>query len=368
LHNARHAGVTMNISTRIVALTWAVAMMGICAAPAAYAQGAAAGALPQNAGADFGEDRSTLGLNPEQAKRIASYIERSVAMNRGAIKNKPAKDELIARANELISVLNLSCVLKDVDLAGEGTDTIDGKFYRNTLYEVSCNDGMGYFLNTHDHIKKEGAKPDRPRAATSYALSCISADRLHDDEIKQGNATSEFYCHLPDNGGGDMRVVGQKLLQAAGVSCNVAQFKWFGAKPDSKIEIAEAACDNGKGYLVETAMPGTNAKIAVTSCTDAIREGLECRMTKVARPVTLATFKEYLEKTSVNCKLKDYDQITVLGKENTKQRYVVEFRCPEQPRGLVAFIPLDGNQNPFETVDCDRIKQFGIACKLTSSH
>jgi hypothetical protein len=345
-----------------------MSLVGLFAAGPAYSQGASAGALPQNAGADFGEDRSTLGLNPEQAKRIANYIDRSVAMNRSAIKNKPSKEELTLRANELISVLHLACVLKNVDLAGELTQTIDGKLFRNSLYEISCEDGIGYFLNSQDRIKKEGAKPDRPKADTSYAISCMSADKLHDDDIKQGKTASEFYCHLSDNGGGDMRAVGQALLTKAGVTCNVTQFKWFGARQDSKTEISEAECDNGQGYLLETALPGNKYQIKATSCADAIRNGLECKMTKVAKPVTLATFKEYLEKSSISCKIKDYDQIALLGKENTKQRYVVEFKCTEQPKGLVAFIPLDGNQNPFETVDCERIKQFGIACKLTLIH
>ena len=336
-----------------------------CFSNALYAQGATAGALPQNAGADFGEDRSALGLNPDQAHRLAAYIDRSLAMNRNDIKDRPSKEELVARANELITVLKLSCKLKDVDLAGLSTDTEQGKLYQNSLYEISCTDGLGYFLKSRDYLKSANAKPGHPVASSSFALSCLAADQLQEDDTRNG-ISSELYCHLADNGGGDIKTWGQSLLTRIGVPCNVTGFKWFGAKPDAKMEIAEAACDNSTGYLVQIAAPGGTDKPSAINCNDAIRNGLECKMTPVVKPVTLATFREYLEKTAIKCKISSYDQIKLLGRESTRQRYVVEFKCTEQPGGLVAFIPLENNTNPFETVDCHDIKKYGISCKLTS--
>lgn len=349
----------------LLVIAASVILLQVLYSTAAHAQGATAGALPQNAGADFHEDQSALGLNPDQAHRLAAYIDRSLAMNRNDIKDKPGKEELMSRAKELIAVLKLSCTPKDVDLAGVNTDHENGKLYQNTLYEVSCTDGLGYFLKSRDRLKSAGAKPGHPDAANAFAISCLAADRLHEDDTKNG-INSELYCHLPDNGGGDMKVVGQNLLTRLGVNCNVTEYKWFGSKPDAKMEIAEAACDNSTGYLVETAAPGGNIKPSAMDCNAAVRNGLECRMTPVVKPVTLATFREYLEKTSIKCKINDYNQIKLLGRESLKQRYVVEFKCAEQPDGLVAFIPLDGNTNPFQTEDCRGIKKYGIACKLTT--
>jgi hypothetical protein len=43
----------------------------------------------------------------------------------------------------------------------------------------------------------------------------------------------------------------------------------------------------------------------------------------------------------------------------------VEFLCPEQPKGLVAFIPLEGNTALFEMADCAAAAKRGIKCALT---
>jgi hypothetical protein len=49
------------------------------------------------------------------------------------------------------------------------------------------------------------------------------------------------------------------------------------------------------------------------------------------------------------------------------QRYVVEVQCPQQPQGLVAFIPLQDAPKPFETIDCSAAAARSIQCKLTAS-
>jgi len=46
------------------------------------------------------------------------------------------------------------------------------------------------------------------------------------------------------------------------------------------------------------------------------------------------------------------------------KRHVVEFKCPEHPDGLVAFIPLGTNANKFQTMDCKAAKKAGIKCTL----
>ncbi len=352
----------MNNFKRILLVLMIVAMEY---ATAVHGQGATVGALSQTGTADFNESQSPLGMNPEQARRLSNYIYSAEAMNRTNLKKAANKEEVMARAKELIAVLKLSCEPTDVELAGESNDAVNGKPYQNSLYEISCADGTGYFLNSRDHVKKEGAKPDHPSVATSFALSCLSADKIHDEDLQKG-IKSELYCHLQNNDSGDMRIVSQRLLTAAGVDCNVSQFKWFGVKQQSKTELTEVACDNGAGYLLQTALPGGNAKPSAMNCKDAVQNGLECRLTKTAKPITLDTFKEYLAGTHISCSINDYDQIKVLGRENAKQRYVVEFKCAQQPNGLVAFIPLDGNSNPFETVDCKAIKSRGITCKLNT--
>jgi len=44
---------------------------------------------------------------------------------------------------------------------------------------------------------------------------------------------------------------------------------------------------------------------------------------------------------------------------------VAEFQCSEHPEGLIAYIPLEGNSAPFETIDCAAAAKRGLKCTLT---
>jgi hypothetical protein len=69
-----------------------------------------------------------------------------------------------------------------------------------------------------------------------------------------------------------------------------------------------------------------------------------------------------VEKHGVKCTA---SQTRLIGRESVRKRYVVEFACPEMPNGLVAFIPLEGNTNPFETVDCGQAVERHLLCQFT---
>lgn len=58
------------------------------------------------------------------------------------------------------------------------------------------------------------------------------------------------------------------------------------------------------------------------------------------------------------------NSIRVVGQETVKKRYVVEFKCPEQPGGLVAFIPLGTSTGSFEAVDCANAKKRNVTFVL----
>jgi hypothetical protein len=54
----------------------------------------------------------------------------------------------------------------------------------------------------------------------------------------------------------------------------------------------------------------------------------------------------------------------VIGRESVDKRYVVEVKCQEQTNGLVAFIPVGGNTNKFEAIDCAAAVERQIRCEL----
>lgn len=327
------------------------------------AQAPSAGAGQNSAGDPSNPSATGFGnsMSSEQVRQLANYVDTANVINRKDLKNAPPKEEVVKRVKEIIDVLKLDCSVKDAALAGNSTE--DG--YQTNLYEVACTNGMGYFLNSRSRFKHN--KLGSVSAKDATAITCFSAEAMHQNELAKGKK-SEFYCQLPDNGSGDIAVIGGRLLAAAGANCNISKLAWFGVDDNNKIEYDEAACDDGTGYILQTPLAGGTIKPTAMSCVDAAQKGLDCKMTPVIKPPTLETFKDYLAHTDVNCKIDSYDQIKVLGKESLKQRYVVEFKCPEQPNGLVAFIPLDGNPNKFETVDCDGVKKHGVSCKLTTKN
>jgi hypothetical protein len=73
---------------------------------------------------------------------------------------------------------------------------------------------------------------------------------------------------------------------------------------------------------------------------------------------TLDTLKEALAQ-HVSCKI---DPIRLVGQEEHLKRYVVEYHCADQPAAGIAFLPLPGNTNPYESIDCAAGAIRGIAC------
>jgi hypothetical protein len=83
----------------------------------------------------------------------------------------------------------------------------------------------------------------------------------------------------------------------------------------------------------------------------------------VETPVTLQTFKDVLARNGVTCNI---GQIRLVGQEDHLKRYVVEYRCADRPAGMVAFLPLPGNANPYESLDCATARtESGVACEFT---
>jgi hypothetical protein len=90
------------------------------------------------------------------------------------------------------------------------------------------------------------------------------------------------------------------------------------------------------------------------SCTDAAGQGKPCVLTKGASVSVTASagepaptreaFKAALTQHGIACTPSGNDDIRLIGKQNKSQRHVVEFKCPEQPKGLVALRDTSGRQ------------------------
>jgi hypothetical protein len=258
------------------------------------------------------------------------------------------KDFARKQSEKLIAELSLPCELVDAERAGGGKVRVGGRMLDVNIYEAACRSGIGYFLVSQPPQK-------------SLAISCFSAEAAHATNTAQDSRTDQFTCELSDNK--DAKAMAAAVLKGAGTACSVSEYRWIGVSSVSGTEYSEVACADGKGYVVEIPSTGQPTQVSVVGCQDAVKEGVKCNLTAVTMPVTLQTLRDALKEHAVDCASA---QMRYVGRETQGRRYVVELQCPQRPNGLVAFIPLEGNPKPFETLDCSAAAARAVQCTLVS--
>jgi hypothetical protein len=338
----------------ILAVTLAAALAALSTAASAQSR---TGPATQSGDQSTPTATSMFGKNltSEDIGKLSDYVENSkLAKSKGELPGQAKRDPVLdkARVEAAVKTLQLSCDVADMAPLGDASTTTDGKTLNTHTYEVACGNGLGYFLVSLD--------PGLPQA-----YSCFAAEGARAADAAKGK-TDDVACTLPANA--NANAAATIILTHAGTPCTVNKLSWLGQSNTTGLEYTEMACSDGKGYVLATSIPGTPAQLRVTSCADEAAQGLQCTLTKgapVANVLTVQTFKDALAQHGVQC---EATNVRVAGQENVKKRYVVEFQCPQKPNGLVAFIPLSGNTNKFETMDCAGAAKVGLACKLTAKN
>lgn len=271
------------------------------------------------------------------------------------------KDPILARAKAkaqslpLLQAVQISCDVSDAKLVIAGTrrPVSGGKEVETRVYEVACTGNMGYLLET---VGKE----------MPIAITCLSAEEARAADVAKGKEPS-FFCKLPENT--DVYgMVTSMIMAGAGAQCDVGTLQLYGRSESTHSEYSEVACKDGNGFLLRIAQPGSQAKTVVMSCAEAAKQSIKCRLTDagpVEVPVTLQTFKEALAGNGVSC---DIGQIRLIGQEDHMKRYVVEYLCANQAKSAIAFIPLAGNSNPYESLDCaTALSNRDVTCTFGSN-
>jgi hypothetical protein len=340
-------------------ITFAVAALAMAAlgGPAAgQGSGAAAGAPANSGGIPMGNHMGQNNMTQADFNKVVDYADEAKRLTKDdKAKGKTLKDLLaedLASATALAKSMPLSCDVTQAMLAAQGPVTVDGKTVDTKTYEATCANGMGYFL-----ISQQPGKP--------YGFSCFAADATRAADAAAGRPPGAV-CQLPPNA--NVKTAMATVLSRAGTNCTVRDLKWVGVSNAASTEFNEIACNDGNGYILRTALPGSMAQPRVVTCLDSIKQGLPCKLTAVAAAsvVTVQTFRDALAAHKVICTASD-SNVRAIGQQTASKRYVVEFQCPEQPKGLVAFIPLNGNTAPFETLNCVAAAKKGAACKLTAN-
>ena len=259
------------------------------------------------------------------------------------------KEFALQESTKLIQAMSVPCEPVEAEQAGGGKVDVNGHMLQVSVFEAGCKSGTGNFLDSQP--------PQQP-----VALSCFAAEAARAADLAKGVAPDGFTCEL--SGRRDTKLMAAAVLKEAGTSCDVNDYRWVGVSYKTGMEFSEVACAGGQGFVIEVPRTSVAEQLAIVGCQDAVQQGILCSLTSVTKPVTLQTLREAIKEHAVDC---EPAQVRYVGREGQGRRYVVEMQCPQQPKGLVAFIPLGDNTKPFETVDCaTAATRSAVQCELTA--
>jgi len=287
----------------------------------------------------------------DQAQKFGAYSSQASKPTSKGKTKAPTQAEIMSNAQTLANSLQLSCNVSDAALVAEGPATVNGQATNTRTYEVACGSGMGYFLVSLD--------PGKP-----YGFSCFAADATRAADVAAGRTPSAV-CKLTANA--DVKAMATAVLSRTGINCTVRGFRSVGVSTKTNTEYTEVVCNNGTGYMLGTPVPGTVGQLRVATCHGS---AITCQLSDsgpsaaAAPAVTKQSLKDALVQHNVAC---DVSDMRVVGQESVMKRYVAEFQCRQQPKGLVAFIPLNGNTAKFEALDCAAAAKRSVTCTLTTA-
>jgi hypothetical protein len=295
-------------------------------------------------------------MSQGDVKDLADFVDNTRQLER---KDLVSKTLAAKRGTAMLKALQISCQLTDAQHIAAGKATADGKPVDIGLYEVACADGMGYLLTLRDLSAASG-------------ISCLAASATPSSDTPDPGKV-DLKCRLPANQNvGEMATT---VMRNVGTTCAARKVKWLGESAQPKLDYTEVACSDDRGFVLRTPTPGSVGNIDVLSCQDAATHGAKCQLSaggsaavtaapapeSQARP-TLQWFKEALSRNGVAC---DVKKARIVGRESIKRRYIVEYQCPQQPHGVVAYVPSDGDTvNPFEWIDCDAAATRKLTCEF----
>ena len=255
---------------------------------------------------------------------------------------------------KLLDQLKVACQMTNAQLvvAGTARPAGGGKEVDTRVYEVACLSAFGYLLEV------QGSAPP-------MAISCLSAEQARAADVEKGQPPA-FFCKLPENR--DVNAMVSWLIEKhTDTRCEVASLQSYGRSESTQSSYSEVKCKDGGGFLLRTPLPGSTAETTAMNCAQAAQQGIKCRLTDAGAihvPTTLESLKAALGKNVVACNV---EQTRLIGQEDHRKRYVLEYLCAGQAASQVAFIPLEDNANPYESLDCRTAAESGIQCELKAA-
>ncbi len=207
-----------------------------------------------------------------------------------------------------------------------------------TAFELACKGGQGFILQI-------SSPPRLDKPVTMVPCLALPAE---------GN----IQCTLTDRAA-QLAMI-DHLVAQSGKPCTVKDRRFIGSSPSTGETYYEVACQEGKGYVVQTAANG--AYKAMIDCAAAEGIGGGCTLTnyRESESQQAGLYSQLARKAGFNCDVSKYAPLpaNVAGKE------VVELVCSNRPDGAVAefAVAAGGSSTVF---DCAHSELVGFRCAFT---
>jgi len=257
--------------------------------------------------------RQTDSLRLREQDRLNSEVERT--------------QQVKASAQGVATAAGLPCQVTEATLLGKTDDN-------NDLYEVACDGGVGYLLQS-----------STPPQSFDCLLLANQADRVR---AQGGEVAAGSTCALPANQNGLTVLAG--YARDAGVPCAADAGKVVGKTAEGNV-VYEIGCAGADGWHIERTAQGWNK----TDCLQVMSTNLTCEFTTTEEQV--AGFKPLLAGTDIDdC---DAQRIHLLG-QNDNGRFI-EVKCASG-EGYVARLK---NNVIDQVYACAIATRIGGGCTMT---
>ncbi len=328
-------------------------------------------------------------------------------------------------APAIVTSAGLTCDPANAYLLGDTSFTDDaGKQQKGKLYEIACKAGPGFMITkTADGVAHNpftcvvAAKAQKTKAGTPTCvlpentppykwLQPVVSKYLPDCQISDvrllgstsGDAPIDRYevacgasgggiidypsfksaapiayhnCLMVDGGKSACTLTTKAQINAqmaplaakADPKCQVSGSRFVGVGKETQATYYEFGCSNSVGFMVEVKADGSYSR--VVPCSAAAGLG-GCTLTAAGTIAAgaNATYTALLKTAGKTCNVSDYN---VVGSQDATHRDYVEFKCPEQPWGLIGFVPQPGTQSDVNVTDCFTDQVRHKSCTLTTA-
>lgn len=252
--------------------------------------------------------------------------------------------QAMAAVPALIQQIGLNCTPTDAYSPGVGKnkDPATGKDVNTKIYEVACQQGLGWIIFSPD----TGA----PSAFDCLALSVRKPKSGEKDDGKQ------LFCRLPQN---DNPMAGLQpvLAKANGPNCTLKQARWVGSTPDGKVDEYEAMCEDGSDYILQAPKAGASQPLEALNCM--MEKPGDCQY--LPKDAYLAKLNAMAQGANRPCQITDGRYI---GSTPDKMNFF-ELACSDGKSGYV--LQTDASDHYVRAIDCGKATNIGGGCQLTSS-